>query len=114
AIYAYPMIENAIRGARGRTVDEHAMAMGKLFEGFAAVAAANPLADRRDGFTAKQIATVTDTNPYIGFPYTKLMNANAFNDQSAAVILTTVAKAKALGVPDDKLVYLHGTADAYD
>ena len=114
AIYAYPMIENALRGARGRTFDEHAMAMGKLFEGFAAVAAANPLADRRDGFTAEQIATVTDKNPYIGFPYTKLMNANAFNDQSAAVILTTVAKAKALGIPDDKLVYLHGTADAHD
>ncbi len=114
AIYAYPLFETGIRGHRGRTIGEHAMAMGRLFEGFAAVAAANPLADRRDGFSAAEIATVSDKNPYIGFPYTKLMNANAFIDQSAAVILTTVAKAKALGVPEDRWVYLHGTADAYD
>lgn len=114
AIYAYPLFETAIRGARGRTIKEHALAMGRLFERFAAVAAANPLADRRDGFTAEAIAAPSATNPYIGFPYTKLMNANAFIDQSAAVILTTVAKAKALGVPQDKWVYLHGTADAYD
>lgn len=114
AIYAYPLFETAIRGARGRSIEEHALAMGQLFERFAAVAKANPLADRRDGFDAKTIATPNQKNPYIGFPYTKLMNANAFIDQSAAVILTTVAKAKALGVPQDKWVYLHGTADAYD
>jgi len=114
AIFAYPLFETAIRGARGRTIAEHALATGKLFEGFAKVAAANPLADRRDGFTAEQIATVSAGNPYIGFPYTKLMNANAFIDQSAAVILTSVGKAKALGIPEDRWVYLHGTADAYD
>lgn len=114
AIFAYPLFETAIRGHKGRTIDEHAQAMGRLFEGFAKVAAANPLADRRDGFTAEQIATPSATNPYIGFPYTKLMNANAFIDQSAAVILTSVAKAKALGIPENKWVYLHGTADAYD
>lgn len=114
AIYAYPLFETAIRGARGRTIADHAMAMGRLFEGFANVAAANPLADRRQGFTADAIASVSAENPYIGFPYTKLMNANAFIDQSAAVILTSVAKAKALGVPEDRWVYLHGTADAYD
>lgn len=114
AIYAYPLFETAIRGARGRAIADHAMAMGRLFEGFAKVAAANPLADRRNGFTADAIASVSAENPYIGFPYTKLMNANAFIDQSAAVILTSVAKAKALGVPEDRWVYLHGTADAYD
>ena len=53
-------------------------------------------------------------NPYIGFPYTKLMNSNAFIDQAAAVILTSVAKARELGIPRTKWVYLHGCADAYD
>lgn len=114
AIFAYPMIENAIRGNRGRTIAEHNMAMGRLFAGFAAVAAKNPLADRRDGYTAEQIGEVSASNPYIGFPYTKLMNSNAFIDQSAAVILTSVAKAKELGIPRDRWVYLHGCADAYD
>ena len=114
AIFAYPLFETAIRGHKGRTVDEHALAMGRLFEGFARVAAANPLADRRDGFTAEQIATPSPTNPYIGFPYTKLMNANAFIDQAAALLLTSVGQARRLGIPEDRWVHLHGCADAYD
>lgn len=114
AIFAYPMIENAIRGAKGHSIPEHMLAMGRLFARFAKVAAHNPLADRRDGFTAEQLATVNESNPFIGFPYPKLMNANAFIDQSAAVILTSVAKAKELGIPREKWVYLHGCADTYD
>ena len=114
AIFAYPLFENALRHHLGRTVAEHGATLGELFARFAAVAAANPLADRRNGFSAEQIAAVGPDNPYIGFPYTKLMNANAFIDQSAALILTSVAKAKSLGIPRDKWVYLHGCSDTYD
>ena len=90
AIFAYPLFENAIRGHRVRTIDEHLGDMGRLFARFAAVAAENPLADRRQSFSAEEIATVSDTNPFIGFPYTKLMNSNAFIDQAAALSLTSV------------------------
>jgi acetyl-CoA C-acetyltransferase len=114
AIFAYPLIETAIRGHKGETIDKHMMTMGRLFEGFADVAAGNPLADRREGYTAEQIATVSETNPFIGFPYTKLMNSNAFIDQSSAVILMSVARAKELGIPREKWVFLHGCGDAYD
>ncbi|MDX2157099.1 MAG: acetyl-CoA acetyltransferase [Hyphomicrobiaceae bacterium] len=114
AIFAYPLFENGIRDHLKRSIPEHMAAMGKLFAHFAAVAAKNPLADRRQGFTAEQIATVSADNPFIGFPYTKLMNSNAFIDQAAAVILTSVAKARELGIPEEKWVHLHGTADAYD
>lgn len=114
AIFAYPLFENSIRGNLGHGIDEHLASMGKLFARFAAVAANNPLADRRQGFTADEIATLSADNPYIGFPYTKLMNSNAFIDQSAAIILTSVAKARELGIPEANWVYLHGCADAYD
>lgn len=114
AIFAYPMIETAIRGHKGETIDEHMMTMGRLFESFAKVASDNPLADRRDGYSAADIATVSEKNPFIGFPYTKLMNSNAFIDQSAAVILMSVARAKELGIPREKWVFLHGCGDAYD
>ena len=50
----------------------------------------------------------------VGFPYTKFLNAMIFTNQSAAVILTSEDKARALGVPEDKWVYLHGYADAND
>lgn len=114
AIFAYPMIENAIRGHAGRSIPAHLQVTGNLFARFAAVAAQNPLADRRQGFSAETIATVGPDNPYIGFPYTKLMNANAFIDQAAALILTSVAKARDLGIPEHRWVHLHGCADAYD
>ena len=114
AIYAYPLIENAIRGIHKRTIKEHNIEMGKLLSKFSTVAKNNPLADRRKGYSAEEISNVDSYNPYIGFPYTKLMNANAFIDQSAAIIMTSVKKAKELGIPRDKWVYLHGCADAYD
>lgn len=114
AIFAYPLFQNAIRGQRGQTIAQHMQHMGTLLEQFARVAASNPLADRRQGFTAEQIATVDATNPYIGFPYTRLMNANAFIDQAAALVLTSVERARALGIPESKWVYLHGCADAHD
>lgn len=114
AIAMYPLFENALRGARGRTVPEHMAAIGRLFARFAAVAADNPLATRRDGFTAEQLATVTDSNRWIGFPYPRLMNSNAFIDQAAAVIVTSVGEARRRGIPESKWVYLHGCADGHD
>jgi acetyl-CoA C-acetyltransferase len=114
AIFAYPLFENGIRRHLGRSVPEHLRAIGKLFAHFASVARSNPLADRRQGFTAEEIATVGPDNPYIGFPYTRLMNSNAFIDQAAAIILTSVAKARELGIPHSRWVYLHGCADAHD
>lgn len=114
AIFAYPLFETGIRGHLKRSIPEHMSQIGKLFSHFADVAAKNPLADRRQGYTAEQIATVSADNPYIGFPYTKLMNSNAYIDQSAAIILTSIAKARALGIPESKWVHLHGCADAYD
>ena len=114
AIYAYPLFENSIRAARGLSIDEHQQQVGKLLAHFAQVASTNPLADRRNGFDAEAIATPGPGNPYIGFPYTRLMNANAFIDQAAAVVVTSVGKARALGIPRSQWVFLHGCADAHD
>lgn len=114
AIVGYPLIENAIRTGLGRTIDDHLAAMGALLEPFAAVAKANPLATRRQGFSAAQIATPSPDNAYIGFPYTKLMNSNAYVDQAAALLLTSAEHARAHGIPEDRWIYLHGHADVDD
>jgi len=114
AIYMYPMLENALRVNAGRTFEQHQAVIGQLMARFAAVAAANPLADRRDGFDAARLTTVAADNPYISYPYTRLMNSNAFIDQAAAVIVTSVAVARELGVPEDRWVFLHGCADGHD
>ena len=113
-IMIYPMVENGIRAHRGRSVPEHQQAMGRLLAGFAKVAAANPLAARREGYSADAIAAVSEENRYIGFPYTKLMNSNPYIDQSAAVIMTSVEKARELGIDPSRWVFLHGCGDATD
>lgn len=113
-IMMYPMVENGIRAHRGRSVPEHQQSIGRLLAGFAKVAAANPLAARREGYSAASIAAVSEENRYIGFPYTKLMNSNPYIDQSAAVIMTSVEKAQALGIDPSRWVFLHGCGDAHD
>jgi acetyl-CoA C-acetyltransferase len=113
-ITIYPLFENAIRGTRGRTISEHMMAMGTLFAGFAGVAAGNPLAVRREGYSAERLATVDEENRWIGFPYPRLMNSNVFVDQAAALVMTSVGLARNLGIPEKKWIYLHGCADATD
>ena len=114
AIVMYPLIENAIRGARGRSIAQHQQHIGALMSRFAAVAASNPLATRREGLSGEQLVTVNERNRWIGFPYPRLMNANAFIDQSAAVVMTSVATARELGIARDKWVFLHGCADGHD
>ena len=114
AITLYPLFENAIRGHLGRSVAQHQAAMGRLLARFAAVAATNPLADRRAGYSAGQIAQAGPGNPMIAFPYTRLMSANAYIDQGAALILTSVARARQMGIAQDRWVFLHGCADAHE
>ena len=114
AITFYPLFENAIRGARGRSISEHMVCIGKLMAHFARVAAENPRATRRDGYSAERLITIDAENRWIGFPYPRFMVANAYIDQAAAFIVTSVGTARELGIPEAKWVYLHGCADGHD
>jgi acetyl-CoA C-acetyltransferase len=50
----------------------------------------------------------------IAFPYPKFMNAIMSVDQAAAVLMTDVDHARALGIPEHKWVYVRGCGDAID
>lgn len=113
-VNTYPLFENGIRGHKKRTVREHQLALGKLFSPFSKVAAANQHAWFPTFRTPEEIATQADSNRYVGFPYTKYMNAVIQVDMAAAVVMTNVKTARELGVPESKWVYLHGCADATD
>jgi len=110
----YPLFENAIRGQKKRSVREHQLSIGKLMAPFTEVAAKHPQAWFPVARTAEEIATPTDDNRYVGFPYTKYMNAIMQVDQAAAVVMMSVKKARELGIPEAKWVYLHGCGDAND
>ena len=113
-VNAYPLFENALRGEAGQTVEEHQLAIGKLMAPFTKVASQHPCAWFPVERSAEEIATPSDINRYVGFPYTKYMNAIMQVDQGAAVIMMSVKKARALGVPESKWVFLHGCADLND
>ncbi|MET0727474.1 MAG: acetyl-CoA acetyltransferase [Acidimicrobiales bacterium] len=113
-VQVYPMFEQAHRIALGRGLDEHLVLASELWAGFSEVAATNPHAWIRQSFTAEEIRTPTPDNRMIGSPYTKLMNSNNAVEQGAGVILCSVERASALGVPRERWVFPHSGSDAHD
>lgn len=107
----YPLFENALGAHYGRDPIAHRQAIGKLMARFSKVAAGNPYAQLPVERSAEEIITPTEDNRYIGYPYTKYLNANMFVDQAAALLLMSTEAADQLQVPQDRRVYLHGNAD---
>ncbi|HEX5776590.1 MAG TPA: acetyl-CoA acetyltransferase [Caulobacteraceae bacterium] len=110
----YPLFENALRARDGRSIEDHNRRMGELFAPFTTVAAKNPYSWFPVERTAEELVTVSDDNRMVGFPYPKYLNAIIQVDQSAGVLIASVKKARELGVPEDRWVFLHGCADAAD
>ncbi len=111
---SYALFENAWRGRTGRGVAEHRRALGRLWARFNAVARANPHAAAPSAKSAEELVTPTPDNRMIGFPYTRLLNANERVDQAAAVIFTSAGMARELGIDASRWIYLRGCGDAHD
>lgn len=111
-IQAYPLFENALRAAQGMTLGEHAQRLGDMMTEFTAVAAANPYAWFPTERSAEELSTPTPENRLIGFPYTKYLNAVLNTDQAGAYVMTSAAKARELGIPEDRWVYWWGGHNA--
>ncbi len=105
----YAMFETARRKRLGMSRDEYALQMGKMFAPFTAVAAQNRYsATPQTALSAEEIATPSGDNRWISTPYPIRMVARDKVNQGAAVLIASVAKARALGVAEEKWVYLHG------
>ena len=113
-IRLYPLFENALRAHYGESIPEHQQRIGALFSRFTQVAAANPYAWCPQARTAEELAQPAPDNRWIAFPYPKRLNAIMEVDQGAALILTTDATARELGIPRDRWVYLWSGAHAHD
>ena len=113
-IQVYPMFETALRAAAGRDIDEHNAHLGRLWSGFSKVAAGNPYAWIRKEMTPEEIITTGPRNRMIGLPYTKVMNSNNDVDQSAAIIMCSVATAERLGIARDKWVFPIAGTDCHE
>jgi acetyl-CoA C-acetyltransferase len=110
----YPLFEQALRHAAGRSLDEHLVATSELWAGFSDVAAGNPDAWIQDRWSAEEIRSAGPSNRWIVWPYTKVMCSNNAVEQSAGLILCSAERAAALGVPRERWVFPWAGTQAHD
>ncbi|MEP5568463.1 MAG: acetyl-CoA acetyltransferase [Halioglobus sp.] len=113
-INTYPLFESSLRRHLGRSHEEHQAILAELCSGMSRVAAENPVAWSPKALTAQEISTVSEKNRYIGYPYTKAMNPVLAVDMGAAVVMTTVGKARELGIDPRQWIYVRGGIDVND
>src|SRR5215213_4724998 len=108
----YPFYENATLAAWGQTPAQARAESAALWSALSAVAAAQPNAWLGRFHAPAEIATPSPRNRPLAWPYLKLMVANPAVNQGAAVLLTSLARARAAGIPDRRLVHVWGGAAA--
>jgi acetyl-CoA C-acetyltransferase len=104
----------ARRAHLGIAPDDYRDSMGRLFSPLTEVAAANPNAWFPIARSPDELVTATPDNRMVGYPYTKYLVSVMDVDMAAAVVLASHEKADALGIPDDRRVYLRGWCAAND
>lgn len=110
----YPLYENAGRKAWGQSLAEGQGETGVIWSLFSAVAAGNSAAWLRTPVSAEDVVTPSPANRPIAFPYTKLMVANASVNQGAALLVTSLAVARAAGIADHRIIYVGKGAAAHE
>src|SRR4051794_22514314 len=111
-ITVYPLYEAATAAHWGQTPRQALHESGELWARFSAVAAHNPQSWMKRAISAETIITPAPDNRLIAWPYTKLMVANPTVNMGAAVLMTSLARARAAGVPEDRMIYPLGGASA--
>lgn len=110
----YPLFEQALRGRRRASRDQHLTRVAELWSRFSRVAARNPHAWTRTAFSSEELLSDAHGNRLVALPYRKLMTANIDTDQAAALVLCPAGLADELGVPRDRWVFPHSGVDAND
>ena len=110
--HVYPLYENATTAAWGLTPAAALAESGMAYQAISEIAATNPHAWGQMAFTAADIATPSPDNRMIAWPYTKRMVANNTVNQAGAVLMTTLALARAAGIAERHIIHVHGGAAA--
>ncbi|WP_456619229.1 MULTISPECIES: acetyl-CoA acetyltransferase [unclassified Bradyrhizobium] len=111
-VTVYPFYEAASSAHWGQTPSEAMAESGTLWSRYSEAAAQNPNAWLKRRYAPDEITTPTADNRLIAWPYNKLMVANPSVNMGGALLLTSLAKARAAGIAEDRLVYPLGGASA--
>ncbi len=101
----YAVVEQALRHAEGRDDQANRERLGRLWAAMAAVAATRPEAWDRSAPSAAEIATPGPGNRLLAEPYTRRLCSQWNVDQSAALLLTSVAEADRRGIDRDRWIF---------
>ena len=111
-VTVYPFYEAASSAHWGQTPREAMAESGTLWSRYSEAAAQNPNSWLKRRYAPDEITTPTADNRLIAWPYNKLMVANPSVNMGGALLLTSLAKARAAGIAEDRLVYPLGGASA--
>ncbi|MEE2677091.1 MAG: acetyl-CoA acetyltransferase [Myxococcota bacterium] len=101
----FSVIESALRFADGEDLDDHAEHIAQLWSRMSEVAAGNPEAWRPERVPAADIRSTANGNRMLAFPYTKSHNSQWNVDQAAGLVFTSVATARAAGIPEARWIF---------
>lgn len=113
-IFVYPLYETACQAAWGQTPREARAESAALWAAMSRVAATNSAAWLRRPVPQEEIAEPSSRNRPIAWPYTKLMVANPVVNQGAAVIVTSLARARMARIPEHRLIHVGPGAAAME
>ncbi|MBS1847298.1 MAG: hypothetical protein JST73_03385 [Actinobacteria bacterium] len=113
-IQIYPLFESAWRAANHWSLEEDRRRIAEVAAALSRVAADNPHAWNRVAHTPEAIDSPEGGNRMVGFPYRKVVNSFERVDQAAGIILTTVGRARSLGLADDGWVFPVAGTDGAD
>jgi len=108
----YALFESVIARRAGRSPAQQRHVLGRLLAPFTEVAAAHPAAWFREIRTAEELEAVTPDNRLVAEPYPKRMCAFLNVDQGAAVLVTSLAAARAAGVAGRAVFCVSGAESA--
>jgi acetyl-CoA C-acetyltransferase len=111
-VTVYPFYEAATSAHWGQTPRQAMAESGELWSRYSAAAAQNPNSWLKRAVSADEITTPSPDNRLIAWPYTKLMVANPTVNMGGAVLMTSLAKARAAGIAEDRLIHVVGGASA--
>src|SRR6266403_2141928 len=111
-VTVYPFYEAATAAHWGQTPREAIAESGQLWSTYSSVASQNPNSWLKRRFTSEEITTPTQDNRLIAWPYNKLMVANPTVNMGGAILMTSLAKARAAGIAEDRIILVWGGASA--
>jgi acetyl-CoA C-acetyltransferase len=107
-VHVYALFESVIARRAGRSPAQQRHVLGRLMARFTEVAAAHPTAWFPEIRTAEELEAVTPDNRLVAEPYPKRMCAFLNVDQGAAVLVTSLAAARAAGVAERAVFCVSG------